>query len=81
MGHELSENRNFAAADYADCPVKLGGLLVQEDFILLSPATDEGEPSRFVAGCACFLHGDRHQREERTQETGGIPRMHPHSGP
>jgi len=43
----------FEVAAFASCPLKLACMLVQEDFILLSPARAD-EPARFVGGCALF---------------------------
>ena len=51
---ETATGREFRVEDYAACPLKLCGLLVQEDFILLSPGAEGGAPPRFVAGCATF---------------------------
>ena len=51
---EAATGREFRVKDYAECPLKLCALLVQEDFILLSPGAEGGAPPRFVAGCATF---------------------------
>lgn len=54
----LSLDAEFAIDEYASCPLRLAGMLVQEDFIILSPEIEQEdgmvEPSRFVSGCACF---------------------------
>ena len=75
---ETVTGREFRVRDYADCPLKLCGLLVQEDFILLSPAADGAPPPRFVAGCATFSFMEIGLRGEKSHMRPGesVPLIH-----
>ena len=76
---ETVTGREFRVRDYSDCPLKLCGMLVQEDFILLSPATDDGAPPpRFVAGCATFSFMEIGLRGEKSHMRLGesVPLIH-----
>ena len=69
----LTVDEEFAVADYAECPLRLAGMLVQEDFILLSPESEQREPSTFVAGCACFTFMEIGIRGEKGHMKIGEP--------
>ena len=79
---ELITGAAFAVEDYAACPLKLCGQLVQEDFVLLSPGrragAGAGAPPCLVAGCATYTFMEIGLRGEKSNMDLGksVPHIH-----